>query len=194
MTKYNLIEDTYGDNWAKTSADKYLDSSFCIIGITYIGPNNDIRYVKFCNTVHSRPFSGYIFAAGVQIRLFTPFVPECIPCLGKKDLYASFTSMQIRFFFRVLDLLAKGRDPKIFFFLSSFLLFSPIPNRPNLKFFLEKPRDGNPWWRLKTKNVSKSHHRNSVVLDEHSISCWLNILLVSSLIQQWLQSIAIDWN
>ncbi|XP_046449258.1 protein Star-like isoform X2 [Daphnia pulex] len=31
MTKYNLIEDTYGDNWAKTSADKYLDSSFCTI-------------------------------------------------------------------------------------------------------------------------------------------------------------------
>jgi hypothetical protein len=123
MTKYNLIEDTYGDNWAKTSADKYLDSFFCTIGITYIGPNNDIRYVKFCNTVHSRPFSGYIFAAGVQIRLFTPFVPECIPCLGKKDLYASFTSMQIRYFSSFRSFSERKRPKNLFFslFVSSFL-------------------------------------------------------------------------
>ncbi len=48
---------------------------------------------------HSRPFSGYIFVAGVQVRLCTPFVPVCISCKGKKnDLYASFTIMQIRFF------------------------------------------------------------------------------------------------
>ncbi|XP_046641597.1 uncharacterized protein LOC124326925 [Daphnia pulicaria] len=31
LTKYNLMEDTYGDNWAKTPADKYLDLSFCTI-------------------------------------------------------------------------------------------------------------------------------------------------------------------
>ncbi|EFX77925.1 hypothetical protein DAPPUDRAFT_320760 [Daphnia pulex] len=31
MKKYNLMEDTYGDNWAKKPADKYLDSSFCTI-------------------------------------------------------------------------------------------------------------------------------------------------------------------
>ncbi len=47
MTKYNLMEDTYGDNWAKTPADKYLDSSFCTIGILILEPiNDDIRYVK----------------------------------------------------------------------------------------------------------------------------------------------------
>jgi hypothetical protein len=46
----------------------------------------------------------------------------CIYCKGKNDLYASFTSMQIRFF-RVLTLLTKGRDQKTFFslFVSSFL-------------------------------------------------------------------------
>ncbi|EFX75269.1 hypothetical protein DAPPUDRAFT_323557 [Daphnia pulex] len=31
LTKYILMENTYGDNWSKTPADKYLDSSFCTI-------------------------------------------------------------------------------------------------------------------------------------------------------------------
>ncbi len=41
---------------------------------------------------HSRPFSGYIFVAGVQIRLCTPFVPVCV----KEETLAA--SMQIYFF------------------------------------------------------------------------------------------------
>ena len=31
-TKYNLMEETFGENWAKEPADKYLAPSYCTIG------------------------------------------------------------------------------------------------------------------------------------------------------------------
>jgi hypothetical protein len=117
--------------------------------------------------IQSRPFSGYIFVAGVQIRLCTPFFHVCISCLGKNDLYASCISMEIRFF-RVFHSFSERKRPKNLFV--DRVSLSTL-NRRNLKFFLENPRDGNPYCRLKTKKFSKSHHRNSMGLDEHSISC-----------------------
>jgi hypothetical protein len=32
LTKYNLMEETFGENWAKIQADKLLSPSFCTIG------------------------------------------------------------------------------------------------------------------------------------------------------------------
>jgi hypothetical protein len=48
--------------------------------------------------MHSRPFSGYIFVAGVQIRLCTPFVPVCIPCKGKNDFTPPLQVWKLGFF------------------------------------------------------------------------------------------------
>ncbi len=31
-TKYNFMEETFGENWAKEPADKYLAPSYCTIG------------------------------------------------------------------------------------------------------------------------------------------------------------------
>jgi hypothetical protein len=33
--KYNLMEETYGRNWAKTASDEYLPSSDCTVGILF---------------------------------------------------------------------------------------------------------------------------------------------------------------